>query len=213
MRTSLVVQWLRIRLPMQGTRVRALVREDPTCRGATKPMCHYYWACALEPVSHNYWDHMPQLLKPVCLESVLRSKRSHCNEKPVHATNSSPSSPQLQKARTQQRRPNAAKNKIKKKKTMCEGETDLPTAARSFPGAPPHLHPSGLIEREGVGETSPSSENCLWIKNCSIETSRLVWKAFLFLFPFIALLWASLWHFLERMILMAQSVAEGTVTF
>ena len=35
--TSLVVQWLRIRLPMQGTRVRALVREGPTCRGATKP--------------------------------------------------------------------------------------------------------------------------------------------------------------------------------
>ena len=41
-RTSLVVQWLRIRLPMQGTRVRALVREDPTCRGAAKPMRHNY---------------------------------------------------------------------------------------------------------------------------------------------------------------------------
>ena len=37
---SLVAQWLRIRLPMQGTRVPALVREDPTCRGATKPMRH-----------------------------------------------------------------------------------------------------------------------------------------------------------------------------
>ena len=36
-RTSLVVQWLRICLPMQGTRVRALVREDPTFCGATKP--------------------------------------------------------------------------------------------------------------------------------------------------------------------------------
>ena len=40
--TSLVVQWLRIRLPVQGTRVRALVREDPTCRGAAKPMRHDY---------------------------------------------------------------------------------------------------------------------------------------------------------------------------
>ena len=40
--TSLVVQWLRICLPMQGTRVRALVREDPTCRGATKPVSHNY---------------------------------------------------------------------------------------------------------------------------------------------------------------------------
>ena len=29
-----------------GTQVRALVWEDPTCRGATKPMSHNYWACA-----------------------------------------------------------------------------------------------------------------------------------------------------------------------
>ena len=43
---SLVVQWLRICLPMQGTRVRALVWEDPTCRGATGPVSHNYWACA-----------------------------------------------------------------------------------------------------------------------------------------------------------------------
>ena len=30
-RASLVAQWLRTRLPMQGTRVRAPVWEDPTC--------------------------------------------------------------------------------------------------------------------------------------------------------------------------------------
>ena len=54
--TSLVAQWLRIRLPMQGTQVRSLVQEDPTCHGATKPMHHNYWACALEPASHNYWS-------------------------------------------------------------------------------------------------------------------------------------------------------------
>ena len=42
---SLVAHWLRIRLPMQGTRVRALVWEDPTCRGATWPVSHNYWAC------------------------------------------------------------------------------------------------------------------------------------------------------------------------
>ena len=40
--TFLVAQWLRIRLPMQGTRVPALVREDPTCRRATKPVRHNY---------------------------------------------------------------------------------------------------------------------------------------------------------------------------
>ena len=41
-RVSLVAQWLRICLPMQGTGVQALVREDPTRRGATKPVCHNY---------------------------------------------------------------------------------------------------------------------------------------------------------------------------
>ena len=39
---SLVAQWLRICLPMQGTQVRALVWEDPTCRGATGPMSRDY---------------------------------------------------------------------------------------------------------------------------------------------------------------------------
>ena len=43
---SLVAQWLRVCLPMQGTRVRALVWEDPTCRGAAGPVSHNYWACA-----------------------------------------------------------------------------------------------------------------------------------------------------------------------
>ena len=41
-RTSLVAQWLRIRLPMQGTRVETLVWEDPTRHGATKPVRHNY---------------------------------------------------------------------------------------------------------------------------------------------------------------------------
>ena len=41
-RASLVAQWLRVCLLMQGTRVRALVWEDPTCRGATGPVSHNY---------------------------------------------------------------------------------------------------------------------------------------------------------------------------
>ena len=69
---------------MQGTRVQALVWEDPTCRRAAKLVSHNYWACALEPTSHNYWALMPQLLEPVHLESVLRNKRGHHNEKPEH---------------------------------------------------------------------------------------------------------------------------------
>ena len=60
---------------MQGTRVQALVWEDPTCRGATKPACHNYWACALEPASHNYWAHMSQLLKPARLEPMLHNEK------------------------------------------------------------------------------------------------------------------------------------------
>ena len=97
---------------MQGTRVWALVQEDPTCRRATKPMRHNYWACALEPASHNYWAHVPQLLKLTRLEPELHDKRSHRNEKPVHRNKEQPPpSPQLEKACAQQRRPNAAKNK------------------------------------------------------------------------------------------------------
>ena len=62
--TSLVAQWFRIRLPMQGTWVRVPVREDPTCRGATKFVRHNHWACALEPASHNYWDREPRARAP-----------------------------------------------------------------------------------------------------------------------------------------------------
>ena len=40
--TSLVVQWLRIQLPMQRTWVQTLVQEDSTCCGVTKPICHSY---------------------------------------------------------------------------------------------------------------------------------------------------------------------------
>ena len=44
----------RIPLPAQETRVRSLVREDPTCRGATKPGSHNDYACALEPGRPSY---------------------------------------------------------------------------------------------------------------------------------------------------------------
>ena len=49
--TSLVAQWLRICLPMQGTWAQSLVQEDATSLGATKAVCHNYRACALEPMS------------------------------------------------------------------------------------------------------------------------------------------------------------------
>ena len=127
--TSLVAQWLGIRLPVQGTRVRALVQEDPTCQGATKPVRRNYWACALEPASHNYWARVPQLLKPTRLEPVVCNKRNHPMGSPQTAMKSSPRSPQLAKARTQQQRPKTAKNlkkinKFNNKKKKAEEESD-----------------------------------------------------------------------------------------
>ena len=68
---SLVAQWWRIRLPVQETRVRSLVLEDPTCHRATKPVSHFYWACALEPMSCNDWAHLLQRLKPGHLQKVI----------------------------------------------------------------------------------------------------------------------------------------------
>ena len=90
-RTSLVGQWLRISLPIQQIQVLPLVREDSICFGATKPMCHNFWVCAIEPVSHNYWG-----LR--ALEPALRNKRSHCSEKPAQLESGSP-------ARSNQREP------------------------------------------------------------------------------------------------------------
>ena len=62
--TSLVAHWKEIHLWRRVTRVQSLEQEDSTCHGATEPMCHNYWACALV--------------------SVLYNKRSHCNQKPAH---------------------------------------------------------------------------------------------------------------------------------
>ena len=98
-RTSLVVQQLRVRLPMQGTRVRPLVHEDSTCCQATKP-----------PLSCDV-----QLLSPraatEALEPVLH-KRSYHNEKLLHRNRSSPCLPQLGEAHAQPQRASTAKINI-----------------------------------------------------------------------------------------------------
>ena len=72
-RASRVAQRWRIHLPMQEKQVWPLIWENSTCHRATKPMCHNYWACALEPRSH---------MSPHALEPVVHSKRPHGNEKP-----------------------------------------------------------------------------------------------------------------------------------
>ena len=60
--TSLVVQWLRIQLPMQGTRVLSPVWEDPTCCRTVKPV-HYNYPPTLWdlPVHYKLSPSHPQL--------------------------------------------------------------------------------------------------------------------------------------------------------
>ena len=50
-RASLVAQWLRVCLPMQGVRVRALVWEDPTSH-----MPQSKWACEPQLLSLRVWS-------------------------------------------------------------------------------------------------------------------------------------------------------------
>ena len=101
--TSLVAQWLRICLPVQATRVRSLVREDPTCCGATEPH-------APQLLNLRSRAHEPQLLSPRAATTAARMPRACARQQskatamrsPHTATKSSPRSPQLEKARTQQ---------------------------------------------------------------------------------------------------------------
>ena len=82
---SLVVQWLGICLPIQGTWVQSLVWEYPTCHGAAKPTSHNYWASTLESVSCNYWAHTPQLLS-----SGSRTREATAIRSPHTATRVAP---------------------------------------------------------------------------------------------------------------------------
>ena len=53
-RTSLVSQWIRFRLLMQGTQVRSLVRKECLCHRAAKPLNHSYGSLGtLGPALHT----------------------------------------------------------------------------------------------------------------------------------------------------------------
>ena len=79
--TSLVVQWLKIRLPMQGTQVQSPVREDPICCRATKSMCLNFRARALELVSRDSWSLHSLEPMPTAREATrLRSLRTMTRE-------------------------------------------------------------------------------------------------------------------------------------
>ena len=116
---------------MQETWVQSLIWEDPICWGATKPVSHNYWTCALEPGSCNYWVHGLQRLKPVCSRACAPQY-----EKPlpweacILQIESSPHSTQLEKNPAQQQRPRAAK----KKKTTKNLESSFPPQVSSTCG-------------------------------------------------------------------------------
>ena len=61
--TILLVQWLRIHLPIKGTLVQSLVQKNATCHGQLSPC-----ATTTEPM----------------LQSACSATRSHCSEKPMH---------------------------------------------------------------------------------------------------------------------------------
>ena len=65
-RASLVAQWQIVCLSLQDTWVWLLAQEDSMWQGATKPIYHNYWACAIEPGSCN--KRSPHNEKPAQLE-------------------------------------------------------------------------------------------------------------------------------------------------
>ena len=77
-RASLVAQWLGICLLMQGTRVRALVWEDPTCHGD--------WAREPQLLSLRVWSLCPATGEA----AIVRGPRT--------VMKSGPHLPQLEKA-------------------------------------------------------------------------------------------------------------------
>ena len=90
--TSLVAQWLGVRLPMQGY---AGLGPGP---GASH-------------MPQSGWAREAQLLSPRTWSPYSRAGQATAMRSPRTATESGPCSPQLKGACVQQQRPNTAKNK------------------------------------------------------------------------------------------------------
>ena len=112
LRTSLVVQWTRLCLPMQG---HSFEPWSWKIQHATKQ---------LRTCVPQLQTHVLQLLKPVCLEPVLQGNRSHLNEKPVL---------------TVTRESLWAATKTQCNKKLVRRVFDIPPSKRWRPTAHPHL--------------------------------------------------------------------------
>ena len=73
--TSLVVQWLGVRLSMQGTRVRSLIWEDSTCLGVTKLMYHQLLSLCSRTLQL-------QVLKPASLRACALQREATAKRSP-----------------------------------------------------------------------------------------------------------------------------------
>ena len=97
----------------------AVVKNPPANAGDTgsspglgrshMPRSNYAGVPKLLSLRSRAWAYAPRLMKAACLEPVLREATAV--RSPRTAMKGSPRSPQLEKARAQQWRPNAAKNK------------------------------------------------------------------------------------------------------
>ena len=94
LRTALVVQWVRICQPMQGTQVWFLVQEDSV--GCTEPLC----VCVPQPLSP--WAAATEVPTPGAC--ALQQVKLHTEARAAHSL-------KLEKAWVQQQRSSAAKNK------------------------------------------------------------------------------------------------------
>ena len=79
-------------------------RKIPHAMEQLSPVHHNYWACALEPASHNVSP------RATTTEACVPRARAPQQEKPLQWQ---ARTPQRRVAHMQQRRPNAAKNKNK----------------------------------------------------------------------------------------------------
>ena len=96
-----MVQWLRTRLPLQGTRARSLVWKIP----------HAEEQLSLHPATTEpaLWSPRAATPEPVCLEAVSTATEASGCEAPAPPPESWPQLPQLEKAPAQQQGPSAAK--------------------------------------------------------------------------------------------------------
>ena len=169
-RASLVVQWLRIRLPMQGTWFKPWSRKIPHA-------AEQAWAPQL--LSLRSRAHEPQLLKPTKLEPVLCNRRSQHDEKPAHrneeqlllaATRESPCS---NKGPIQPKINKIINLKTKQKKQRKPRSLEAPLPSSSSPIPRGSLSSTRYIPKWETSKEMLDSNFCFYFTN---NSTKNVWR-------------------------------------